>query len=109
MALVEFAITRIHDYMAVTVKVTRINGKMNFDRWTLAITAVPTTLTSRFPTTGYSRVLFFIFIRRKLGGTGTGYLFQFTYCAHVQNKPLVCSLAVRVQAGCSAFLFYTPT
>ena len=66
--------------MVVTVKVTNIYGKMNFNRWTLAITAVPTTLTSRFPTTGYARVLSFIFIRRELGGTGTGCLFQFTNC-----------------------------
>ena len=33
-----------------------------------------------FPTTGYARVLLFIFIRRELGGTSTGCLFQFTYC-----------------------------
>ena len=33
-----------------------------------------------FPTTGYARVLLFMFIRRMLGGTGTGCLFQFTYC-----------------------------
>ena len=33
-----------------------------------------------FPTTGYARVLSFVFIRRELGGTGTGCLFQFTYC-----------------------------
>ena len=38
--------------MVVTVKVIKIYGKMNFSRWALAITAVPTTLTSRFPTTG---------------------------------------------------------
>ena len=55
---------------------------MNFNRWTLAITAVPTTRTSRFPTTGYARVLQFIFIRRDLGGTGTGCLFQFSYCGN---------------------------
>ena len=35
-----------------------------------------------FPTTGYARVLLIMFIRRELGGTGTGYLFQFTYCAY---------------------------
>ena len=34
MVLVELAITCIHDYMVVTVKVTMINGKMNFNRWT---------------------------------------------------------------------------
>ena len=33
-----------------------------------------------FPTTGYARVLLFMFIRRELGRTGTGCLFQFTYC-----------------------------
>ena len=50
--------TCVHDYMAVNVKVTlRSMEKMNFNRWALAITAVPTTLTSRFPTTGYTRML----------------------------------------------------
>ena len=33
-----------------------------------------------FPTTGYARVLLFMFIRRELGVAGTGCLFQFTYC-----------------------------
>ena len=56
-SLVELAITCIHDYMVVTVTVTKIYGKMNFNRWSLAITAVPTTLTSWFPTTGYAPVL----------------------------------------------------
>ena len=55
--LSELAITCVHGYMAVTVKVTKIYGKMNFNRLTLAIRAVPTTLTSRFPTTGYARVM----------------------------------------------------
>ena len=55
--LVELAITGIHDYMVVTVTVTKIYGKINVNRWSLAMTAVPTTLTSRFPTTGYARVL----------------------------------------------------
>ena len=36
-----------------------------------------------FPTTGYARVLSFMFIRRELEGTGTGCLFQFTYCAFI--------------------------
>ena len=57
MVLVELAITCIHDYIVETVTDTKIYGKMNFNRWALAITAVPTTLTSRFPTTGYARVL----------------------------------------------------
>ena len=72
MVLVELSITCVHDYMVVTVKVTKIYGKMNFNRWTLAITAVPTTLTLQFQTTGYARVLKSIFIRRELEGTGTG-------------------------------------
>ena len=29
-----------------------------------------------FPTSGYARVLLFMFITRELGGTGTGCLFQ---------------------------------
>ena len=33
-----------------------------------------------FLTTGYARVLLFMFIRPELGGTRTGCLFQFTYC-----------------------------
>ena len=45
MVSVEMANTYVHDYIVVTVKVTNIYGKMNFNRWTLAITAVPTTLT----------------------------------------------------------------
>ena len=45
LVLVELAITCVHDYIVVTVKNTKIYGKMNFDRWTLAITAVPATLT----------------------------------------------------------------
>ena len=38
-----------------------------------------------FPTTGHARVLLFMFIRREreLGGTGTGCLFQFTYCDYI--------------------------
>ena len=35
---------------------------------------------ARLPTTGYERALKFMFIRRELGGKGTGCLFQFTYC-----------------------------
>ena len=42
MVLVKLAITCVHDYMVVTVKVTKIYGKMNFNRLALAITAVPT-------------------------------------------------------------------
>ena len=57
MVSVELAITCIDDYLVVTVTVTKIYGKNEFDRWALAITALPTTLTSRFPTTGYARVL----------------------------------------------------
>ena len=57
MVLVELAITCIHDYMVVTVTVTKIYGKMNFNMWALASTAVSLTLTSRFAITGYARVL----------------------------------------------------
>ena len=57
MVLVELAITCLNDYMVVTMKVTKNYGKMNFNRWVLAITAVPTTLRLRFPTTGYAPVL----------------------------------------------------
>ena len=78
MVLVELAITCIHNYMVVTVTVTKIYEKMILNRWALAITAVPTTLTSQFPTTGYARVLQFIMYKAELGGTGTGCLFQFT-------------------------------
>ena len=81
MVLVELAITCVHDYVVVTVTVTKIYGKMSFSRWALAVTAVPTTLTSRFPTTGYARVLLFIMYNaRAIGGPGIGCLFQFTYC-----------------------------
>ena len=41
-----------------------------------------------FPTTGYARVLLFMFIRRELGGTGTGCLFQFTYCVAVESSKI---------------------
>ena len=56
-SLVGLTIACVHDYMVVIVTVTKIYGKMSFNRRSLAITAVPTTLTSRFPTTGYARVL----------------------------------------------------
>ena len=45
-----------------------------------------------FPTTGHARVLLFMFIRRELGGTGTGCLFQFTYCDNVTN--VICTMIV---------------
>ena len=38
------------------------------------------TQSARLPTTGYARALKIMFIWRELGGTGTGCLFQFTYC-----------------------------
>ena len=38
------------------------------------------TVSEKSSNTGYTRVLLFMFIRRKLGGTGIGCLFQFTYC-----------------------------
>ena len=63
--LVELAITCVHDYMVVTVTVTKIYGKISFSRWALAITAVLTIRTSRFPTTGYARVLLFIMYKAR--------------------------------------------
>ena len=42
-----------------------------------------------FPTTGYARVLLFMFIRRELGGTRTGCLFQFTYCDTVYQYTVI--------------------
>ena len=47
MVLVELAITCEHDCMVVTVKMMRSINKLNFNRWSLAITALPTTLTSK--------------------------------------------------------------
>ena len=51
-----------------------------------------------FPTTGYARVLLFMFLLREIGGTGTGCLFQLTNCGLAQHirasfelgKQLVC-------------------
>ena len=39
-----------------------------------------------FPTTGYARVLLFMNIRQELGGTGTGCLFQITYCVSCSDS-----------------------
>ena len=39
-----------------------------------------------FPTTGYARVLLYMYIRRELGGTGTEFLFQFTYCGSARRE-----------------------
>ena len=68
--LVELAITCLHDNMVVTATGTKIYGKNNYNRWGLAITAVPTTLTSRFPTTGYARVLLFIMYKARARRNG---------------------------------------
>ena len=46
MVWVKLAITCVHDYIIVIVKVTKICGKMNLERGTLVIAAVPPTLTS---------------------------------------------------------------
>ena len=45
--------------------------------------------TRTFPTTGYARVQLFMFLKRELGGTGTGCLFQFIYCVYYSIKKLV--------------------
>ena len=41
---------------------------------------------TRPATTGYARALKLMFIWRELGGTGTGYIFQFTYCVYVHSS-----------------------
>ena len=51
---------------------------------------------THFPTTGYARVLLFMFIRRELGGTGTECLFQFTHCEYIE---LQIHLQVRIKRG----------
>ena len=51
-----------------------------------------------FPTTGYARVLLFMFIRRELGVSGTGCLFQFTYCVSClikRNSTLLALLVLK--------------
>ena len=48
-----------------------------------------------FPTTGYARVLLFMFIGREPGGTGTGCLFQFTYCGNGTRYREPWSISVR--------------
>ena len=53
-----------------------------------------------FPTTGYARVLLFMFIRRELGGTGTGCLFQFTYCVVMLCSTYVVSFLVLQSSRC---------
>ena len=51
-------------------------------------------------TTGYARVLLFMFLRRELGGTGTGCFFQFTYCALGTRKISILKLVpLATQAG----------
>ena len=45
-----------------------------------------------FPTSGYARVLLLMFIRRELGGTGTGCLFQFTYCVSIWQQSMPATL-----------------
>ena len=54
---------------------------MNFNRWTLAITAVPTTLTLTISDNWLrTSAVIYIYKVRARKKTGTGCLFQFTYC-----------------------------
>ena len=53
-----------------------------------------------FPTTGYARVLLFMFIRQELEGTGTVCLFQFTYC---DMSPTLFEIAIS-NFGCGCIL-----
>ena len=55
------------------MRIVRIANNMNRNMYMYLNTRI-------FPTTDYARVLLFMLIRRELGGTGTGCLFQFTYC-----------------------------
>ena len=73
-----------------------------------------------FPTTGYARVLLFMYmyIRRELGGTGTGCLFQFTYCGYgifilstltlwdLETPDRVVLQTVKTQMKCSMMLHF---
>ena len=54
-----------------------------------------------FPTTDYARVLSFMFIRHELGGTGTGCLFQFTYCASGSLSIHAIASVLKVKSQCS--------
>ena len=58
-----------------------------------------------FPTTGYARVLLFAFIRRELGGTGTGCLFQFTYCGYIFSKHFGIHCSVNIISLCHLYPF----
>ena len=58
-----------------------------------------------FPTTGYTRVLLFVFIRREQGGTGTGCLFQFTYCGYIFSKQLGIHFSINIISLCHLYPF----
>ena len=58
-----------------------------------------------FPTTGYARVLLFMFLRRELGGTGTGCLFQFTYCVDMYTAMVYSNTTVGVILGYAVPVF----
>ena len=77
MVLVELAITCVHVYMVVTVTVTNIYGKMNFNRWALEITLYQQLSHHDFRQLVTHECYNIICIRRELGGNGTGCLFQF--------------------------------
>ena len=83
MVLVELAITCVHDYMVVTVTVTKIYGKMNLNRWASHLQLYQQLSYHDFRqlvTHECCNIYIYIYIRRELGGTGTGCLFQLTYC-----------------------------
>ena len=71
MALVELAITCIHDYMVVTVTVTQIYVKMNFNRLQL----YQQLSHHDFRQMVTHECCNSLCIRRELGETGTGCLF----------------------------------
>ena len=65
---------------------------------------------TNFLSTDYARALKFMFIRRELGGTGTGCLFQFTYCdvgsALLKSIILIQSLISRINEVYIAIFYW---
>ena len=64
-----------------------------------------------FPTTGYAQVLLFMFIRRELGGKGTGCLFQFTTVFYMLENLLLdmARLWREIRSAFSIFQAYFPS
>ena len=52
-----------------------------------------------FLTTGYARALKLMFIWREQGGTGTGCMFQLTYCVNSVNLEIVYTYTGTASSG----------